>query len=138
MPDFTPPPLIIAAKEGDLEAVRTLLAQNADVNEKDSFDNTAMIWAAFRGHPEIVRLLLENGASPDEKNKADGTALSCARKMGYASIERILEEHALELEKRRKQAEEQKITAEAEIHTKSQIQKLKAKTAPKLRRGGTP
>ena len=39
-----------ATKDGDLEKVTQLLAAHADVNYKDSADNTALIWAAYYGY----------------------------------------------------------------------------------------
>src|SRR5690349_20698694 len=52
--------LMHAAAFGSPEAVRLLLDPGADVNAKNSFDATALMWAA--GDPVKARLLIERGA----------------------------------------------------------------------------
>jgi ankyrin repeat protein len=52
-----------AAKRGQLEVVRVLLAQGADPNARESGDNTYPLhWAAGFRHTEVVRALLDAGA----------------------------------------------------------------------------
>ena len=55
-------PLMLAAFNGDLRAVQTLLAQGANVNAADKDGDTALMFAAFKGHVAMVRLLLDYGA----------------------------------------------------------------------------
>ena len=54
--------IIQAARDGDLPAVQTLLAEGADINAEDSNGGTALMRASYKGHTEIVKLLLEKGA----------------------------------------------------------------------------
>src|SRR5262245_35542407 len=54
--------LIAAAKRGDAEAVKSLLAKGANVNAKTRYDQTPLMFAAEKGHLEIVRILIEAGA----------------------------------------------------------------------------
>jgi len=60
------PLLLAAAYEGDLQAVRKLIEQGADVNqsvgEQIDMGETAIYYAAEGGHIEMVRYLLEHGA----------------------------------------------------------------------------
>ncbi len=56
------PSLIRAAKEGDTETVKTLLAAGADVHAKDRDGETALMQAAWHGHTAIVQILKEAGA----------------------------------------------------------------------------
>ena len=51
-----------AAKRGDIEAVKQYLADNANVNSKDSKGMTPLHAAAIRNHKEIAQLLIANGA----------------------------------------------------------------------------
>lgn len=52
-----------AAKAGDLDAVRTLLAGGADPDAREAGDNTTPLhWAAAAKHVEIARALLDAGA----------------------------------------------------------------------------
>ena len=61
----TPNLLTHAAIEGDLEPIRELLDEGADVNARDRNGDTALWWAIIRGHVAVVRLLLERGANVD-------------------------------------------------------------------------
>ena len=56
-------PVADAARRGDLEAVRALLTDDADVNAPLGDGMTALHWAAYRGNEPLVELLLEAGAS---------------------------------------------------------------------------
>ena len=53
-------PLMYAAAFGSVEAVRLLIDAGADVNARNGFDATPLIWAA--GNLAKARLLLEHGA----------------------------------------------------------------------------
>ena len=55
--------LHMAALRGDVKILELLLARGADVNSKDSCDNTPVIYAAKRRHRRAVRLLEEHGAN---------------------------------------------------------------------------
>lgn len=69
-------PLMIAARDGDLESVRLLLAHGADVSAANRIGATALLWAA--GEPEKVRLLLAAGASPATRSALGNTPLIVA------------------------------------------------------------
>ena len=51
-----------AARTGDIEPVKALLARGADVNAEEADGQTALMWAAAEGHVDVVRALLEAGA----------------------------------------------------------------------------
>ena len=53
-----------AAQQDNKEAIRTLLAQKADVNAPHGDGMTPLHWAAFNDDVEVARLLLSAGASP--------------------------------------------------------------------------
>jgi ankyrin repeat protein len=69
--------LMFAARVGDLESARLLVAAGANVNDEDAWGVSATTLAAFSGYGEIARLLLEKGADPSA-GKAGFTALHCA------------------------------------------------------------
>jgi ankyrin repeat protein len=54
--------LMFAARDGHIEAVRTLLQAGADPNFTDPDDSTALIIALMNGHWDVARLLIEAGA----------------------------------------------------------------------------
>lgn len=51
-----------AARGGNVEALRVLLAASADVHAKDDNGFTPLHWAARNGHAEVVRILLDADA----------------------------------------------------------------------------
>jgi len=78
--------LVQAAKNGDLEKVKELIANGADVN-MDNGGGSPLMVAAFNSHLEVVEYLLENGADVFQKDEANGwTALDFA-KMSFTSSE---------------------------------------------------
>jgi len=70
-------PLLFAARSGDLESARLLIAAGANVNDAMPDGNSALVVAAYSGHPKLAALLLDKDAVPS----ADGagyTALHVA------------------------------------------------------------
>jgi ankyrin repeat protein len=71
-------PLIDAAKEGDLDAVKDLLHRGAEVDASSEKGKTALHYAAANGHVETVKFLLEHGAQVDARDKQWRTPLMLA------------------------------------------------------------
>ena len=57
--------LLFAARSGDVESARLLLASGADVNDALPDGTSALVLAAHSGHGGVAALLLEKGANPD-------------------------------------------------------------------------
>uniref|UniRef100_A0A7S4SKI3 Uncharacterized protein n=1 Tax=Alexandrium monilatum TaxID=311494 RepID=A0A7S4SKI3_9DINO len=72
------PSLQKAAFRGDLEQVRTLLRQHADVCEVDRAGETALHAAAVASQPAVISLLLRQGASVWATNQEGVTPVRCA------------------------------------------------------------
>ena len=71
--------LALAAKKGDLEAVRKFLDRGVDIEaEGEEMGSTALNAACFWGHLDIVRLLLARGANIEARNKCGLTPLISA------------------------------------------------------------
>ena len=84
-------PLADAAMKGDLGAVRTLLAQKADVNAAQGDGSTALHWAVYNGNAEMVRLLLASGADVKAETRLGGlTPIMMAARTGDADIVKLL------------------------------------------------
>lgn len=54
--------LLDAARNGEMEKVKALLAKGANVNAKSPYGVTPLGFACSRGNVEMVKLLLDNGA----------------------------------------------------------------------------
>jgi len=82
---------LAAARKGDAEAVKTLLAKGVDVNSKTEYGATALSYASDKGHTAVVKLLLENGADANARDTFYGaTPITWAAMKGHAEIVRLL------------------------------------------------
>jgi len=84
--------LIDAAGSGDVSSVQTLLNKGANIELKNEYGYTALMYAAYYGHADVVRFLLNKGADVNAKDTYGRTALSLAGKGGYGEIVRILKD----------------------------------------------
>jgi uncharacterized protein len=75
-----------AAARGDKAAVRTLIAQKADVNAPQGDGATALHWAVFKGDRELTDILLRAGADARAANRTGSTPLWLASVNGDAAI----------------------------------------------------
>ncbi|MFN8182911.1 MAG: ankyrin repeat domain-containing protein [Candidatus Nanopelagicales bacterium] len=88
--------LISTAEVGDDPRLLDLtIANGARINDKDSFNGTALIRAADRGYPRIVRRLLREDIDIDHVNRLGWTALHEAIILGdgsrrYVEVVRLL------------------------------------------------
>jgi ankyrin repeat protein len=80
------PEVADAAMRGDKAAVRTLLAQHADVNLPQPDGATALHWAAYRGDRELPELLIRSGANAKAASREGATPLWLASVNGDAAI----------------------------------------------------
>ena len=58
-------PLLFAARVGDVDSARVLLAAGADANDSQPDGVSALVLAAHSGNGNVAALLLEHGADPD-------------------------------------------------------------------------
>ncbi|HTF19222.1 MAG TPA: ankyrin repeat domain-containing protein [Chryseolinea sp.] len=57
--------MLKAAMQGDLDAVRTLVSQGADINYRDKWSNTAIFSAAWNGNVKALETFYDLGANLD-------------------------------------------------------------------------
>ena len=82
-------PVADAAMRGDLDAVRSLINQGADVNGAQGDGMTALHWAAENGSAPTAALLLSAGANLSAVTRLGGyTPLHLAAKAGSAEVVR--------------------------------------------------
>jgi ankyrin repeat protein len=79
-------PLIAAAKDGDLPAVRALIAKRASVNETARDGSTALLWAAYHSHLEMVQALVAAGGKTNTPNNYGVTPLLQASRTGDRAL----------------------------------------------------
>ena len=78
--------LLFAARSGDLESARVLLAAGANVNDATAEDGSALVVAAASGHEPLAQFLLENGADPNATDALGITPLHWALQEGLQAI----------------------------------------------------
>ena len=84
-------PVAEAAARGDLESVRTLLRDGADVNAAQGDGMTALHWAALRGDAEMVSVLVYAGANVASTTRLGAyTPLHLASRDGRAKAVALL------------------------------------------------
>lgn len=91
--------LITAARRGDINAVKDLLAKGADVNATE-LSMTALTWAAGKGHTEVAKLLIGRGADVNAIGLGR-TALMWAASEGHIETAKLLIERGADVNKGR-------------------------------------
>ena len=71
-------PLVFAAREGDIESAKLLIAAKADVNEPTEYGWTPLLVAVNNRNYQLAKLLVENGANVNVANKGGWTPLYLA------------------------------------------------------------
>lgn len=75
-----------AASEGDLPALKALIATGVDVNSVDDNDDTALHYACRANMLASVKALLAAGANVNAKNESATTPLSLAHEYQSAAV----------------------------------------------------
>ena len=70
--------LVLAAREGDLESTKLLLAAGADINQLTEYRWTALLTATNNRHYKLATYLMEHGADVNIANKGGWTPLYLA------------------------------------------------------------
>ena len=78
-------PILFAARQGNLEAARHLVAAGADVNDSAATGTSALVVAAHSGHTALALFLLEQGADPNAA-EAGYSALHAATLRGDETL----------------------------------------------------
>ena len=78
-------PILFAARQGDLDVARHLVAAGADVNDTAATGTSALVVAAHSGHTALALFLLDRGADPNAAG-AGYTALHAATLRGDETL----------------------------------------------------
>ena len=84
--------LITAVNNEHIEMVKALIKSKADVNWRDGFNCTALMYAAAKGNMELVNLLLENGADVTADDGKGNTALTAATESKNAELIKLIQQ----------------------------------------------
>ena len=91
-------PVADAAMRGDIESIRRLLADGADVNAAHGDGMSALHWAARHGDPDMAAMLLAAGARIDADTRVGGyTPLHLAAEGGNGAVARLLVEEGADV-----------------------------------------
>ena len=95
------PPLYAACRNGDVESVASLLAQNTDVNEPAGSGSTPLMIACHKNHIDVVRLLVQHeGLDVNRADDFDVTAFSLACSRGNAAlVDLLLQQKGIDINK---------------------------------------
>ncbi len=94
--EFTP--LHLAAWRQNPELARLLIEHGADVNARDAFGSTPLMWSAYNDYaePATTEVLLKAGADLSIRNSNGDTAMRWARARGETAIVALLKAHGAE------------------------------------------
>jgi len=88
--------LLVAAFEGDIDAVRAAVEAGDPLEDADADGTTALLAAAFHGFVDIVQYLLAQGANSAHRSTAHGwDALICAASQGHDDCVEVLLTHGV-------------------------------------------
>jgi|SRR6185312_1226398 len=76
---------------GDFKTVKLLVEHKADVNKKDAFNITALMYAASEGYINIIKYLLDNGADIYANDGKGNTVLSAAKEGNHTEAIKLIE-----------------------------------------------
>ena len=91
--------LFEAARDGDIEQVKNLIAQGADFNAKDKGGRTALHHASNKGQVDIAKLLIKRGADVNASIKNEPwTPLLDAASSGQTQVVKLLLENGAKVD----------------------------------------
>ena len=68
-----------------------LISHGADVNVKNEYGRTPLMWASSSGHEKVVESLLDAGADKEVKDNKGNTALALAEMFKKHDVVTLLE-----------------------------------------------
>ncbi|XP_029642629.1 poly [ADP-ribose] polymerase tankyrase isoform X2 [Octopus sinensis] len=83
-------PLMIAACKGHLDIAKLLVANKADVEQKDKMRRTALIHAVMNGNTHVVSYLLSLGSDPNHTDSSGNSVVHYAAAYGWVFCLKLL------------------------------------------------
>ena len=88
---------VYLCEAGNTVKVEAALINGANVNAKDNYGRTVLMWAAINGHTETAELLLKHGADVNAENNYGRTALMWAAVNGKTETAELLLKHGADV-----------------------------------------
>ena len=82
--------MMLAARNGSLEAVEVLIAAGASMGVATPTGTTTLMQAVANGSLPVVAAILRAGAELDARDKTGATAVSISATMGFTDVARLL------------------------------------------------
>ena len=108
--------LIESSRIGNVEQVKLLLLNGADVNFKGNDGYNSLMYASTDGHREIIEILLLNGADVNAINNYGSSSLMYSSKHGYFKIIEILLQSGANIYYNHKEQDAFKVAKNEEVH----------------------
>ena len=96
------PSMHTASINGQIDVVRSFLGRGSDVDERNSFQQTALALASRHGRLQVANLLIESGADVNSRDNTGWTPLHSASRNGHLDIVRLLLDHGADLNARQR------------------------------------
>lgn len=91
-----------AVKKGNVAAVKNIIQQIRNINQKDDIlGNTALTHAVFINNTEMIRLLLKHDANPYTQNNKGYNSIDAAELIGNKKVIKLLSANKREIIHRR-------------------------------------
>ncbi|WP_121808758.1 ankyrin repeat domain-containing protein [Mucilaginibacter kameinonensis] len=84
--------LILSVQKDQPKMVKLLVDHKAEVDWKDWFGSTALMYAANKGNVAVISYLLKSGADIHFKDKDGNSVLSAAKEGGNAEAIKLIED----------------------------------------------
>jgi|SRR6185312_4116324 len=85
--------LIVSVNNQDIQTVKLLVDHNAEINWKDWFKTTALMYAAQKGNVEIISYLLKHGADIHAHDDQGNTVLTAAKEGNHPEAIKLIEDN---------------------------------------------
>jgi len=89
--------LHVAVVNRNIQEVKYLVHHNHDINYKNAWSQTALMFASVNGTFDIIKYLIKHGALLNEKNHNNRSALNIAQIYGHIRIVKYLIKHGAEI-----------------------------------------
>ena len=83
-----------------LDIAKFLIEKGANINAKNKYNQTALIWAAYKGDIDMIELLIEKGANIGDKDKYGIDVLMEATRQGHLEAVKTLIKHKADINAR--------------------------------------